>query len=694
MPPDDPNQFAAWAGEFSRRYGATVEAYIIWDEPNLTSHWGNQPVNPDEYVALLAAASQAIRTHDSTAHIVAAPLAPTIETGPKNLADPLFLQAMYEAGAAAFFDIAAGKPYGFDDGPAERTVDLDTLNFSRIILLREVMERNGDGHKAVWAGNWGWNALPLGWTGSPSVWGQTSAETQMAWTLAGFDRARQEWPWMGLMFVENWEPLAAADDPRWGFSLKRWANAESRLPQADESVAFPGFHLASAAAPAQQFEGGWRFSPEYGADISQSGDSVSLRFWGTDVAVRVRRADFRARFYATVDGQPANALPRDENGSTLVLTAPDPAEDYLALVWVARDLEPGPHTLTLVADRGWDQWALNGFSVLYRPNDTAYRWGLVGWAAAAISFLALAIYTGRRADWGRLGQTISLAYHRLSLTGQLFLTGLAGLLVGGGGWLTWGAQMEGLYRRLGEGGQIGLTVAAAFLFYVAPSFYLYSLGLITLFVLLYLRPTWGLVLIAFTIPFRLVWSKTISQYTFSLLEIFTVLTAAAFVLRWAVSRFVGVGQPGQPLTNHPNVHSRLSRPQFRVSSFEFQGRMGGFGVVGGGYVVALFHRAARCCHQRMALAHRGAGLVLCCFSSEPTHSHRVLADFGCVCVGWAGDGPDWSVPIRHRLRPTHHRRGGADAVTLCLRFTQQCGPLPGAGFADSCGGGGVSSFGF
>ncbi len=116
-PPDDPNQFAAWAGEFARRYGATVEAYIIWDEPNLTSHWGNQPVNPDEYVALLAAASQAIRTHDNTAHIVSAPLAPTIETGPKNLADPLFLQAMYEAGAAAFFDIAAGKPYGFDRRP-------------------------------------------------------------------------------------------------------------------------------------------------------------------------------------------------------------------------------------------------------------------------------------------------------------------------------------------------------------------------------------------------------------------------------------------------------------------------------------------------------------------------------------------------------------------------------------------------
>ena len=383
-PPDDPNRFAQWAGAFAQRYGEQVEAYIIWDEPNLTSHWGDQPVNPDEYVALLAAASQAIRTQDNTALIAAAPLAPTTETGPKNLADPLFLQAMYEAGAAAFFDVVAGKPYGFDTGPEDRMVDIETLNFSRVILLREVMERNGDEGKAIWAGNWGWNALPPGWAGQPSVWGQTDEATQQAWTLAGFERAQREWPWMGLMFVENWEPGGAEDDPRWGFSLKRWA--APGLFSRDETIAYPGFHLANEADPAQIFSGGWRFSPEYGADISQSGDRVTLRFWGTDVAVRVRRADFRARFYVTVDGQPANALPRDENGASLVLTAPDPAEDYLAIVWLARGLEPGLHTGTLVADRGGEQWSLHGFSVLDRRDETGDRWGTAVCVAARFLF--------------------------------------------------------------------------------------------------------------------------------------------------------------------------------------------------------------------------------------------------------------------------------------------------------------------
>ncbi len=541
-PPDDPYIFAQWAGAFAERYGETIDAYIIWDEPNLTAHWGNQPVNPDEYTALLAAASQAIRAQDSNALIVAAPLAPTSETGPKNLADPLFLQAMYEGGAAAFFDIAAGKPYGFDSGPDDRTVDIDTLNFSRIILLREVMARNGDSGKAVWAGNWGWNALPDGWMGEPSLWGQTDVATQQEWALDALSRARQEWPWLGVMFIEHWEPDAAATDPRWGFSIKRWAT--SSLFSQEAMVAYPGFHLAAGDDPAQRYEGGWRFSPEYGADISASGDRVTLQFWGTDVAVRVRRADFRARFYATVDDAPANALPRDENGSALVLTAPDPAEDYLATVWVARDLEPGWHTLTLVADRGWQQWALNGFSVLYRPDEAGYRWGLWGWGAAAFLGLILTWSTARRADWGGVGLALDRAYRRLAAGWHLFFTALAGLLVALAGYLTWGAQMEGLYRRLGDGGQMGVMIAAAFFFYIVPSFYVTLMALAAFFVLVYLRPAWGVAIITFTIPFRLVLSKTVSQYSFSLLEIFTLVTAAALALRWLVG-WVGEGVQGR-----------------------------------------------------------------------------------------------------------------------------------------------------
>jgi O-antigen ligase len=531
-PPDDPGPFAAWAAEFAGRYRDQLTYYVVWDEPNLTSQWGGRPVNPAEYAALLTAAAQAIRTADAGAVIVAAPLAPTVERSPYNLSESLFLQALYDVGAAAAFDVVAGKPYGFYSSPDDRRLEAQTLNFSRIILLREVLERNGEAHKAVWAGNWGWNSLPDGWQGRPSIWGQADEQSQAEWSVAALERAQREWPWMGVMFLENWEPAAAADDPRWGFSIAGRATESSlrRRPQ-DQGIAYPGFYLARPDDPAQSFSGGWRFSPEFGADISQQpGDSATFHFWGTDVGLRVRRADFRARLHVTVDGQPANALPRDDTGAALVLTAPGEGEEWLSLEIVARNLEPGPHTLTLVADRGWDQWALNGFSVAYRPLDTTYRRTQLALGLTAVLSIILAMRSGRRAAWGAWAQTSRAAYRRLALHVQLLLTATVAAIVVLSGWLTWGEQAAGIYRRLGDGSQLALTAAVAAIFYFTPLFVVYAAALAILILLIYFRPAWGLVLIAFTIPFYVPdVVKPIFHYRFSPVEIFTLATAAAFV---------------------------------------------------------------------------------------------------------------------------------------------------------------------
>ncbi|MFQ5397966.1 MAG: O-antigen ligase family protein [Anaerolineae bacterium] len=533
-PPADPTRFATWAAEFARRYGHWVQYYIIWDEPNLTTHWGNQNVNPAEYAALLTASAQAVRAVDADAVIVAAPLAPTIETGPANLSDVRFLQGIYDTGAAAAFDIVAGKPYGFYTGPDDRNANENTLNFSRAILLRETVEKNGDNHKAVWAGNWGWNSLPQGWQGPDSIWGQVTAQEQADWTVKAFERARQEWPWMGLMFLENWQPDAPADDPRWGFSIAgRSAAARIQTVTADANthIAYPGFYLADAADPAQQYEGRWRFDPDFGADIGETGDRVRFSFWGTEAGLRVRRADYRARLYITVDGRPANALPQDEQGSMLILTAPSRAENYTATELVARNLAPGKHTLEVVASRGWEQWALNGFSIAYHPDNRGYRQSLVSLAAAAALFLLLAVQSCRAADWGTFGQAVSQAYLALQHRTQLALTALAAAIVLLTGWLTWGAQAAGIYRRLGDGGQLMLTAAAASLFYVTPSFLIYAAALLILFFLITLRPAWGVVLIAFCIPFYVPpLPKPILNYRFSPVEVFTLVTLAAFFL--------------------------------------------------------------------------------------------------------------------------------------------------------------------
>lgn len=539
-PPEDPARFAAWAGTFAARYGEWITYYIIWDEPNLTSHWGFQPVNPAEYAALLTATAATIRDADPHAVIVAAPLAPTVESGPQNLAEPLYLRQLYEAGAGDAFDVVAGKPYGFDTGPEDRRVALDVLNFSRIILLREELVAQGDEHKAVWAGNWGWNSLPPGWEGEPSLWGQTDQETRAARTVAATERARREWPWMGLMFLENWEPAAGADDARWGFSIADSPTAAAlQLARAEPGVAYPGFHLAEPTGPAQTYRGEWRFSPAFGADIPREAEvtaenaTAALRFWGTDLGLRVRRAGFRARLYAWIDGSAANALPEDEHGPALVLTAADENEDFLSTEAVATDLLPAVHTLSLTAHRGWEQWALNGYSVAYHPPAGGYRWGVLALSLTFLGSVVGAIFFARRTAWGGLGERAKQAYTRLGRQAQGVLSLLAGALVALSGWLTWGEQAAGIYRRLGDQSQLALTAAAASLFYVTPFFFLYVAALLLLFFFLYVRPAWGLALVAFTIPLY-VQPKPLLGYRFSPVEVFLLVT----VLAWATSAFV------------------------------------------------------------------------------------------------------------------------------------------------------------
>jgi hypothetical protein len=555
--PPEPDDFAAWAGAFAARYGEQVEAYIIWDEPNLTSHWGKSHPNPRAYAALLSASAAAIRAADAGAIIVAAPLAPTVETGPENLAEPLFLRELYDGGAAGAFDVVAAKPYGFDSSPLDRTVDVNILNFSRAILIRETMEAYGDGDKAIWAGNWGWNALGAGWSGMPSIWGQVDEATQAQYTAEALQRARQEWPWMGLMFLESWEPNAAPVSPLWGFSVKGRAVQDALQDIAVAGVAYPGFYVPGPEAAAQRYEGAWRFSPEYGADVGAGGDRAEITFWGTDAGLWVRRAGYQARLYVTIDGQPANALPRDENGTALVLSAPDYDEDYVSLVPVASGLEPGVHTLALVADGGAAQWPLRGFSVGYQPPQQGYQLQQLGLGLLALAAFVVALHQGRRAGGAQLARLLAGWRQHLSRRTEAILTVVLSLLVVAAGWLTWGGEAAGLYRRLGDGTQLALTAAAASLFYVTPWFFVYVAALALLFVLLLARPAWGLALVAFSIPFW-VKPKALLGYRFSPVELFLLLALAAWATRWLIDyarRQAEGGRLGLP--NWQAIRARL-----------------------------------------------------------------------------------------------------------------------------------------
>ncbi len=404
IPPADPDHFAAFARAFAARYGAQVDHYQIWDEPNLAAHWGGGPVNPPAYADLLARTARAIRAADPDARILLAGLAPTVETGPHNLSDARYLAQLYQAGVAPYFDIVTGKPYGFDTGPDDRRADESVLNFSRLLLLRDVMIARGDANKAIWASHWGWNALPLGWTGAPSVWGQTGEATQATRTIAALERASAEWPWAGALILEHFQPATPLDNPRWGFALvgqdgipRPTYDAVAAWAAALPDAAPVGGYLADN--PWASYKGDWRVGP-LGADVGSDGDRATFHFEGPAIALTVRRGPYRAFLYVTVDGEPANGLPCDKTGRAyIVLYDNAPA---VATVPLATGLPPGPHTVEVVVEGGQGQWALVDWRVGAAPIRDGHVWKLAGLAASGLILAALLIRDTRRVNWTTL----------------------------------------------------------------------------------------------------------------------------------------------------------------------------------------------------------------------------------------------------------------------------------------------------
>jgi hypothetical protein len=201
-PPDDLEDYGDFVYEFVRHYQGQVRFVQIWNEPNLSAEWGFQRVDAVAYTRLLAMAHRRAKQADPSVVVLSAPLAITLEDASMrgNHNDLVFLEQMYQAGAGEYFDILSANAFGLDCPPEDPPAP-NVLNFRRVELQREIMERYGDAHKPIWLNEYGWNAPPASFPEEILTWKRVTEEKQADYTVRGIIWAQEHWPWLGVVNI-------------------------------------------------------------------------------------------------------------------------------------------------------------------------------------------------------------------------------------------------------------------------------------------------------------------------------------------------------------------------------------------------------------------------------------------------------------------------------------------------------------
>lgn len=159
--PNDPADFGTFMGALATRYGAgagdpesaRISAYEIWNEPQSYVFWNPKP-DPAAYTELLKAAYTAIKAVDPSGTVVGGVVTAGRTVGDLNISPVEFVQDMYAAGAAGYFDALSYHPYNYDwkfgDG-----VGNPISAEGQLEAMRQLMNENGDAAKLIWTSEYG-----------------------------------------------------------------------------------------------------------------------------------------------------------------------------------------------------------------------------------------------------------------------------------------------------------------------------------------------------------------------------------------------------------------------------------------------------------------------------------------------------------------------------------------------------------
>jgi hypothetical protein len=296
-PPDDYQDYANFVAAVAARYPQVT--YIqIWNEPNLAYEWNWEFPDPEAFTRLLTMASTAARQANPNVQILFPSLSPTDGKEPRiaPMSELDFLARCYAAGARDAFDIMSAQAYGLGQPPDEHRyvrlrwnplrpwAELDRpidsrIDVSRIVMLREVMQAAGDEETAVWISEFGYNSAPDSIPAERRfVWGPPVTEVEKGDYVVGqMERARTEWPWIGVMnlWMLRWGgPPADPANPTPYFAVL-----------APDFTPYPGFATIQQATSTPLMGAGAHLWSHPAVRTNADGTTM-LRVHGTQIALR------------------------------------------------------------------------------------------------------------------------------------------------------------------------------------------------------------------------------------------------------------------------------------------------------------------------------------------------------------------------------------------------------------------------
>ena len=420
-PPDRLEDYGDFVYAFVQRYQGRIDYIQIWNEPNVFPEWGNRPVDPAGYVDLLSVAYRRAKEANQNVYVLSAPLAITLgQAHPEqgkwiSMSDLQYLEEMYKAGAADYFDIYSANAFGMDRPPQDPPHP-EVLNFQRVVLQRRIMERYGDGHKAVWFNEYGWNAAPETFPSQHLAWRRVSEREQAEYTLQGIDLARREWPWAGVFNIWYFRQVGNIPPDRadYFFRMVDPDFTPRRLYFAVQEVA----RGTQAAMPGRYEEtnpnvvryGEWRNVIDESASAQayirsdREGDSATFTFRGGGVDLIARRGPDSGQFLVSLDGHSVPDLPTNAQGFS-VLDLYSPSVRDQARVPLVRVSPASDHTLRLTVagtrhtEATGQDGGLDAFEVVTEDAARFPVWSVAGLALSIGLVSALMWRIWRRMRW-------------------------------------------------------------------------------------------------------------------------------------------------------------------------------------------------------------------------------------------------------------------------------------------------------